>query len=307
MCGNYYTNETMTGDIAVGTKVFKRTDKLKQLLTSIPNYVKTVYVADDGRTTERSEIYSEQYPFKLKVIDLEYDKGLGAGRHAIVEALSEEYLLIVDTDHTLPENIETLRNVLRADDSLGGVAGSIFEPNEPAYYITGQFFQEVNNELHRGPFINKNIGTKVVDDNPLIHFDFIANAAMFKKDCLESYNWDPEYVIGYEHVDFYIGHWKTTEWEFGVCPSVVFNHYPGGNADYDMDRTNENKLLNSERYFLNKWSYEKDVTRGFRWVRGPPNESWYFKGEMSTWQKALIILFIDGPNKLFNRIMENIR
>ena len=297
----------MTGDIAVGTKVFKRSEKLEQLLSSIPNYVKTVYVADDGSTNERSDIYTKEYQFDLKVLDLEYDKGLGAGRRAIVDEFTEEYLTIVDADHKIPENLDLLRGLLDENDQLGGVSGAILEPNEQTYYITGQFLKEEGKDLHRGPRVEKDIVIDEINGNSVLYFDFIANAAMFRRECLESYSWDPEYVIGYEHIDFYVGHWKTTKWKFGVCPSVIFKHYPGGSSEYNENRESANKLNNSKDYFLEKWEFEKDVRRGFRWARGPPTGSWYFRGEMNMWQKGLAILVFDGPMELIKRIKVRIQ
>lgn len=296
----------MTGDIAVGTKVFKRSEKLEQLLCSIPDYVKTVYVADDGNSNERSDIYSKNYQFDLKVLDLEYDKGLGAGRNAIVDELTEEYLTIVDTDHQIPRNLNILRDLLDKNDHLGGISGAILEPNRQTYYITGQFLKEKEQNLYRGPQVKKNIDIDESNEYPILHFDFIANAAMFRRNCLESYSWDPEYVIGYEHIDFYVGHWKTTEWKFGVCPNVIFKHYPGGSPEYNSNRNNSDKLNNSKEYFLEKWGFDKDIRRGFRWARGPPTGSWYFRGEMNTWQKGLAILAFDGPAELLKKTKERL-
>ncbi|SFC59966.1 Glycosyltransferase involved in cell wall bisynthesis [Halobiforma haloterrestris] len=294
-------------DIAVGTKVFKRTSKLEDLLSSIPGCVETVYIADDGKTEERDPLYSQSYHFDLVVLDLEYDEGLGAGRRAIVEEMDEDYLVIVDSDHTIPDNLLTLQRVLEANERLGGVAGAIVEPDTPAYYITGQFFQEVDGALHRGPFLNEDVDVQIVDGHPVIYFDFVANAAMFRRECLEEYSWDSSYVIGYEHVDFYIGHWRRTDWDFGVCPEVVFEHYPGGSTDYSENRNNDDKLSSSQSYFLNKWGYEADVTMGFRWVRGPPSSAWYYRGHMSEWQKAIVILVLDGPRHLLQKISHRIR
>ena len=88
-----------------------------------------------------------------------------------------------------------------------------------------------------------------------IEFDFIPNAAVFRKDCLEEYSWDPNYTIGGEHLDFYVGHWKETDWRFGICPNVSFQHFPGGSPEYLTERTNTNKLRASYQYFGEKWGY----------------------------------------------------
>jgi hypothetical protein len=105
--------------------------------------------------------------------------------------------------------------------------------------------------------------------DPLIRYDFLPNVAMFRKECLEDYCWDPEYVIGKEHLDFYVGHMKETDWSFGVNPGVFFDHYPdSGGEDYKKNRESIEKLKRSKDYFLEKWGYRQIVLGQTNWV-GP--------------------------------------
>lgn len=265
----------MSETVAVGTKVFTRDGQLRQLLESVPSVVDTVYVADDGEPTELKErIYSADYAFTLEVIDMEYDAGLGAGRAAIVERLSEDFLAIVDTDHRFPPNFEALLDVLRTEERLGGVAGAIVEPDRDRYYVEAQDFAENGTALIRSPTLeDKNI--EMVDRHPIVRFDFVPNAAVFRRECVEDYCWDPAYVIEQEHADFYVGHWRRTDWTFAICPSVVFEHYPGGNETYLRERGSLRKERNSQRYFLEKWGYERDDSESFVWAEGGkvPNPS----------------------------------
>lgn len=258
----------MSDRIAVGTKVFTRDEQLRQLLRSVPAAVDTFYVADDGEPTElKEQIYSAEYDFTLEVIDLEYDAGLGAGRAAIVERLSEDFLAIVDTDHRFPPNFETLLDVLRGEERLGGVAGAIVEPERGRYYIEAQDFTEDESTLVRSPTLEEK-RIELAGRHPVVRFDFIPNAALFRRECLEDYCWDPAYVIEREHADFYVGHWRRTDWEFAVCPSVVFEHYPGGDETYLRERGSPQKEEESHQYFLEKWNYERDDSRSFVWAEG---------------------------------------
>jgi glycosyltransferase involved in cell wall biosynthesis len=265
----------MSETVAVGTKVFTRDEQLRRLLDSVPPIVDTVYVADDGEPTELKErIYSADYAFSLEVIDMKYDAGLGAGRAAIVERLSEDFLAIVDTDHRIPPSFKVLLDVIRTDERLGGVAGAIVEPDRDRYYIEAQDFAESDARLIRSPTLeDKNV--EIVARHPIIRFDFIPNAALFRRECVEDYCWDPAYVIEQEHADFYVGHWRQTDWTFAVCPSVIFEHYPGGDETYLRERGSLQKERNSQRYFLGKWGYERDDTRSFVWAEGGkvPNPS----------------------------------
>lgn len=256
------------GEIALGTKVFLRDNKLRDLLNSIPDIVDQVYIADDGRPSElKNELYKRNYEFNLEVIDLEYDKGVGAGRKAIVDSLTEDYLIICDTDHRIPDNIHWIMEQLAVDSSLGGIAGALVEPEQDHFYIGAQDFEEKNSALVRSSLLNKK-KIELIAGYPLIRFDFIPNAAVFRKECLEDYCWDEKYVIEQEHADFYVGHWKQTNWEFGVCPTVVFEHYPGGNTAYMDNRYDKVKEKKSMQYFLDKWGYDRDDDRCFVWCSG---------------------------------------
>lgn len=250
----------MSKNIAVGVKVFSRTGKLSALLDSIQHpEIETVYIADDGKqTAEKSEIYDREYSFKLEVFDLPYDAGLGRGRAHIVENLSEEYLLIVDSDHQLPENISPLHAQLQENKKVGGVSGLLFENQR----ITGHCHDlyEKDGLLIRD--VREQKPVQYIANHPFIPFDFIPNVALFRKECLEDYCWDPEYIIGKEHLDFYTGHMKSTDWKFGVCPTVLFKHFPGGDTKYIENRESYRKLLESQKYFLDKWGY-KNIVMGY--------------------------------------------
>lgn len=244
-------------DIAVGTKVFTRTNKLGNLLLSINETdIDRVYLADDGEmTAEKESLYSREFDFELRVIDLEYDAGLGKGRREIVDQLDDEnYLLIVDTDHEIPVNVSILADQLDQDPSIGGIAGTLVEPGR------GRIFQSAKDLHEEGKVLVASADTQEktiesISDYPFIEFDYLPNAAMFRVEALEDYCWDPNYVIGKEHMDFYVGHWKQTDWRFGVCPGVLFNHYPGGDTTYVTNRHSIEKSTNAESYFFQKWGY----------------------------------------------------
>lgn len=250
----------MQGEIAVGVKVFSRTEKLSNLLKSVGEQdIQTVYIADDGEMTdEKARIYERDYPFDLRVFDLPYDAGLGAGRAHIVDHLSEDYLLIVDSDHELLSDVSRLRDQLEQNDSIGGIGGLLYENQR----ITGHCHDLFEN----GDLLVRDVKQKKpvqnVAGHPFISFDFIPNVALFRRECLEEYCWDSEYVIGKEHLDFYVGHLKGTTWEFGVCPTVLFGHYPGGDTTYVENRESYRKLMKSREYFLEKWGYD-DIVLGF--------------------------------------------
>lgn len=251
-------------DVALGTKVFSRAGKLANLLDSVEHTpIATVYVADDGEETEeKHELYSRNYPFELRVLDLQYDAGLAYGRNRILEASDAEYLLIADTDHELPGNVPTLVRQLEARPGLGGVSGLLYERG--TVLGTCHDIHENGDVLVRDVREDKHV--EWVADAPLVEFEFVPNAVLFRRDCLAEQAWDPEYVIGREHLDFYVAHRHWTDWTFAVSPTVLFGHYPGGSAGYVKNRESRRKLERSKAYFLEKWGYRQVVLGQTDWT-----------------------------------------
>lgn len=251
-------------DIALGVKVFTRTGKLSELIDSIdPDIIDVVYIADDGEIdSKKDDLYSKKYPFELNVLDLEYDAGLGYGRKRIVDQCTEDYLLIVDSDHTIPQNVDILYQQLEEDKTLGGVSGALIE-NDRIYDGARDLFNKGDILVQD---IKKNKRVRKLAGAPLINFDYLPNAAMFRLSCLNDYNWDENYVIGFEHEDFYLGHKEYTNWKFGLCPIVLFNHNPESSRSYLGHRENTDKLTRSQEYFCDKWGYDDILKVRTTWM-----------------------------------------
>jgi glycosyltransferase involved in cell wall biosynthesis len=238
-------------EIALATKVFSRAEKLEGLLASVADApIETVYIADDGEpSAQKTELYEADYAFDLEVLDLEYDAGLGYGRNRIVEASDEPYLLIVDSDHEVPPDVDRLAAQLAARPDLGGVAGLLFERGK----IRGTCHDLFQNDGVLVRDVREEKTVQRVASDPLVEYDFVPNVCLFRRACLEEHAWDPEYVIGKEHLDFYWTHACETDWSFGINPAVLFDHYPGGDDAYVTNRESAQKLAHSRAYFLDKW------------------------------------------------------
>lgn len=251
--------------IAAGATVFSRAEKVADLLASVgpDSPIDRFYVADNGELTARKrEIYGREYPFDLEVLDVEYDAGLGRSRAAIVEASEAPFLLVVDNDVEIPDNVGRLHDVLSARPDLGGVGGVLIE---------GDSIRSDCHDLHeRGSLLVKDIREpkpiEAVAGLPVVAFDQIQNVALYRRECLEDYTWDPEYVIGWEHADFFLAHKQRTEWAFAVTPQVLFRHYPGGHADYTEKRRDYDRNHRTKQYFLEKWGYDQVLYGQTRWL-----------------------------------------
>lgn len=253
-------------DISLAVTVFKRTEKLSQLFDSIdPDVISEVHVADDGKTEEREHLYNQSYDFDLYIHKLPYDSGVGKARAKLSKEVSKEFILCVDCDHEVPSNVDVLYDQLVADQSLGAVAGNVIEPEERKLWQSGKHFYEDGSVIRR-EVRNDDVEIEFISGYPLIRFDFIPQAMLVRRSCLDDYSWDSNYKNSKEHFDFFLGHWKETDWDFGICPSVTFPHYPGGPANYMSERKNQEKQNVSLDYFLEKWGYTDLKSYRSYWV-----------------------------------------
>lgn len=241
--------------IALGVKLFSRTDRLRQLLDSVPSKkISTAHIAHDGKWNDnKRELFSTEYDFNLNIIDLEYDVGVSAGKNAIVSECTSDYLLMVDSDHKIPTNIDLLYNQMLNRPDMGGISGNIIEPHRGRLWQSGKDLLEKQNVLIRDASGQRQID--IVAGSPLIEFDFVPAAILLRMKCLEEYKWDEKYIVGSEHLDFHVGHWKKTDWKFGINSSVTFEHYPGGNKSYMSTRHGKN-VDEGRQYLLKKWGYD---------------------------------------------------
>jgi len=135
---------------------------------------------------------------------------------------------------------------------------------------TDRIRSDCHDLFEQGPILIKDIRSpkrvQEVAGLPLVEFDQIQNVTMYRRDCLEDYCWDPEYKIGWEHTDFFVGHGRQTDWSFGVSPEVMFRHYPGGDESYRSKRRSWARIHKSKQYFLDKWGFEQVMNGETRWL-----------------------------------------
>lgn len=261
---------TSSRSITVGIKTFYRPDALRRCLDSLVGHdLAEVIVADDGHIDDRKQEIYEQFKsiLPLRVIALEYDSGLSAGRNAIANSCSNPYLLLLDDDQAVPGNFPALLSVLDARPDIGGVSG---------YWNEHGRLKCSASDLFRFD----NYIVKDIQERPTEHiysnvryyiFDQIPNSTLFRTECLKEFPWDEHYKIGREHVDFYLTHKSTSSWRFAVTPDVVIPHRPREDSAYVTNfRHNSERLAQSERHFCRKWEVRgvlegrKHLTPGLR-------------------------------------------
>jgi hypothetical protein len=242
--------ESVSGSIACGVPVFSRTDALKQFLDSVPAYVTTVYIADNGHTEDRQHLYQRDWAFDLDVLDLEYDAGIAACRYAITEAVTEPYLFMGDNDMEFVDSgdLRRLRSILESNPGLGGACGWLLEEGtvragaRNLHEHGGKLFKDVTQE----PEIEG-------DELPFARFEFVPQAGVFRTEIYDDYTYDPA-VGSSEHGDFILGHRELTEWEFASTPAVLVKHNRWVDPEYRESDRGSGRL--DRTLIEDKWGYD---------------------------------------------------
>lgn len=291
-------------DIALGVVVLNRVDKLERLLESAEEPpIDTVYVADNGKPTDaKKRLFTQKYDFKLKILDLEYDIGLGSSRDAIVSEFDEEYLLIADSDHEIIDDIDRLVGVLQTREDIGGVAGSVMEPERGRIWQSAKDFYEEGSRLIRSADQERKKKIEWIGNSGFVEFDFIPYPTLYRRECLEDYSWDPEYPLGRAHADFYVGHWKQTEWRFGICPQVHFGHYPGGDTSYSSHRRDDDKYQKAKSHFRKKWGYSSVESKRGYWFDTEGQTTLIEKARGIYQEEGLVTLIREGTDWTSKRV-----
>lgn len=257
----------MTANIALGTPVFSRTGALRTLLKSVPEYVTTVYIADNGRNGERQDLYAESWPFDLNILQLQYDCGIGPCRKAIADAVTEPYLFMCDNDMEIIREMDLLRlqEVLENNPDLGGIATWLKEGDT---IRTGAR----NLYEHNGTII-KNIRTTPIMEGkilPFARFEFIPQCALYRSEIFNTYTYDPN-IFNSEHIDFFYGQKEADEWDFASTPAVLIRHHRNIDPVYRQSKRGKNHVDFDK--MEQKW--------GFDYALPGPRSDWVTTTEQS--------------------------
>jgi len=241
-------------DITVGIKSFYRTEQLTNCLESLKNKgVFEVIVADDGEIdAEKRRVYAKyMQELPLKLLELDFDTGISFGRNQVVKACRTEFLLMLDDDQVVPDNVEDFSVILKGVPQLGGVSAFWNE--------FGKLKCRALNLFEFGGDLIKDIGSNAVPHKisglTYYLFDQIPNSTLYRVETLKDISWDNNFKIGREHLDFYLAHKRFGRWKFAVTPDVIIGHYPVGTPFYRARyRFNKDRLRASDIYFKEKWS-----------------------------------------------------
>lgn len=200
--------------VTVVIPVYNTEHTLARTIDSVLAQTLTEYeivIVDDGSPDKAGAIaddYADKYPSLIRVIHQE-NRGLAEARRAGAHIANGEYLMMLDSDDTIPpESLETLY-AIGAKDNLDGVFGS---------YV--RKFPE-----REFPVYQKKVGILTDDD----WMEYLFTAAMFggysiiKKEFWGDYVY-PENNVRYPSEDFII-FLKMNMHKVGLTDKLVYNYY----------------------------------------------------------------------------------
>lgn len=245
--------------ISIIIKTFCRPDLLERILDSIGSYqykwgisFAEVLVGDDSTEDVKKinadvikKVVGKFEDLKVKHLVFNYDVGLSFGRNKLVEASSEEIVLLCDDDFILDESCD-FREALNvfADkkvDIMGGWLKNKYdlETGEYEYRAALGFFEReeyilrirINEDKYKIPFFQE--------------CHFIMNFFMAKKNVLLKNPWDEELKIEEHHEFFYRAMLNGVRVSF--CKLLFAKH--------TYEKPNNSSVYNQHRFSKERWRH----------------------------------------------------
>jgi len=173
--------------------------------------------------------------------------------------VTERYLWIGDNDmrFTAPGDLRRLREILEADDELGGVSGWLLE--------AGGVRSDAYDLKQHGRTLLKIPRRPELTEAPVPHaeFDFIPQAGLFRSAVFDSKPHDPRFKER-EHVDFFLAHEQLGRWNWASTPAVTTLHDKTIDEQYRERRGRHRS--EAAKLLARKWGVERVVPAGVDWA-----------------------------------------
>lgn len=243
-------------------KAFMRPYKLERCLRAVIDAgVCKVIIGYDGPDNLWAE-HKEVCNYYTDVVDdiqlkrFSFNYGLSNVRNKMIDMTNTEYILMLDDDQYVPSNTLEAVPFLGNHVDIGIVGmGYIEYGNYGRIRIEAMDFEIINgylNQMVKQPKKMEQSGSLAF----LYPFEYAPNCALFKREVFDDVRWDNNYVIGGEHMDFYIHLKSMTNWKVALCLSLfAFHDMTKDNKDFLKYRAGIEKTK-SEAYFLKKWGLE---------------------------------------------------
>ncbi len=246
-------------------KTFMRPNCLRRLVDSILDRYPEAHlnIADDSDPDDKTlSYYSELEAAGHQVLLLPFNIGISAGRNALVAQTARPFVLLLDDDFVFTDRtkIETMLDVMLADQSLGVVGGSVLDLG--ADLISYEFELRIKGRLgHSYPSAGT---TRLIGGHPCRDTQIVLNFALFRREVFSDTRWD-EALKTSEHTDFYL-RLAQTAWKIVHVPEVVVDHFPETPDEYLPFRHNKvSDLRFHEKWEVAGWVYHHPDPIHDRW------------------------------------------
>ncbi len=229
---------------------FMRENLLRKCLQALRENASLPYrviIINDGK---RSLSFEND---QIQVINKLERTGLGAKRKQFAELVETEYLFELGNDVlTQPGSLEALVQALDQNARLAVVSGIRLEKGKPP---TG-----ASNFKFIGKFIMKKTCSfcQILKCNgDLFEADYIPiHHTLFRMKALEDISLDPNYELGYSHLDIFL-QFYFTDWKCAVCKKSYFEHiFHESPPEYLKERFATRRIDASRKHFTQKWGYK---------------------------------------------------
>jgi len=253
------------GKIAIAIKTFMREPVLMRALDTIEKNCPLpykIYIADDGPTPSDAKAY--RYAKLMEqghaVIRLPFNSGISAGRNAMVKAITEDYVLMMDDDILIPpgDGLLKMKEVLDSDSKLGVVAALLGLENSLELYGGKTYANGLRFERNGALLLRVSAGGAVSETGGVLfkYADQVPNFFLAKRQVFDSVRWDDKILVEWEHMDFFL-RLKEAGWKAAVCVDVRAVHQRS-EPTYEYEGY---RRAGVPSYFLQKHGLEKVINQ----------------------------------------------
>lgn len=218
--------------LAVVIKTFHRDNCLYKCIKSIKKHIPEaiIYVGDDGfMTDEKEQFYIDN---KVNYFYLEHNCGISEGRNKIIEKVKEDYILLLDDDFVITEEIN-YKNVIKQlekSDNIILISGILYDIKDSGTSMLKYAFDV---EIKDRKIQKKDLSRVFIND--IIKYrqsDLMINFFIAKRKLFDKVKWDERLKIGTEHMDFFLKIKYNTDWIAVQSPNMRSEHRPIVNEIY---------------------------------------------------------------------------
>lgn len=233
-------------DTTILIKTFDRDGYLFRLVDSIRSRYPDVpiIVADDGRPNpERDEFLQGTTHLKLP-----YDSGLSRGRNAALDACETEFFVVLDDDSFITEEarLGDLVSLLDVADIAAGKQVECSVRDASGHY-EGYLIRD--EDVLRMTYLDPEWRTH----QGILYCptELALNIFAARTEAIQTFRWDDEFKIGYEHLDFFL-RCKNEGLRVVYAPWSRVHHRPKGVTSSPTYMKYRRRVRSSRDHFFNK-------------------------------------------------------